>query len=319
MELLVVIAIVGVLVSLLLPAVQAARGSARKTQCSNNLKQLGLALQNSHGLHGHFPEGATATVNSTTVDFQASGHALLLPYLEEAALSDLYDPTLLWFLQRPEVARTVVSVFVCPSSEAENPTVDPMFGPGGFNFPVGDTFGSTHYVFSKGSTDAWCVPAEMPDELQGVFDVNRRTSIKQISDGTSHTFAMGEGDPASILCQGTGCTVPTENVANQSWLLPEPGNEGLLAYGVITASRFASTADPLNKKPVTNSFFNRPDMNDCRASIDGGPHTTSNFRSAHPARAFFLFSDGSVHFLTDDISSVVYRGLSTARGGELVE
>jgi hypothetical protein len=233
-------------------------------------------------------------------------------------LRELYDPTVPWIFQSPEAARTVVSVFVCPSSDAENPVTDPLFGPDGLNIPAGDTYASTHYVFCKGATDAWCIPAEMPNQLTGVFDVNRLTKMKHILDGSSHTFAVGEGDPAAILCQGHGCTTPTEQVAHQSWLLPEPGNEVLLSMGVITASRFASTVEPLNKSPVTNSLFVRPSIADCRASYDGGPHNTSNFRSAHVGGGFFLYADGSVHFVADDIDDTSYRALSTIQGSEIV-
>ena len=317
-ELLVVIAIIGILVALLLPAVQAAREAARRSQCSNNLKQLGLALHNFHGTRGHFPEGARAKVTAGIADFTSSGHALLLAYLEEQALRNLYDPTVPWIFQPPEAARTVVPVFVCPSSDADNPVTDPLFGPGGLNIPAGDTYGSTHYVFCKGATDAWCIPAETPKHLIGMFDVNRLTKMKHILDGSSNTFAMGEGDAAAKLCQGPGCTTATEQFANQSWLIPEPGNDGLLSVGVITASRFASTVDPLNKSPVTNSYFDRPSINDCRASFDGGPHSTSNFRSAHVGGGFFLYADGSVHFVTDDIDETTYRALSTIQGSEIV-
>lgn len=318
-ELLVVIAIIGTLVALLLPAVQAARESARRAHCANNLRQLGVALQNHHGTLGYFPEGATATLQSGSLDFAASGHALLLPYMEETALNDLYDPSLHWIFQSPKVASTVVPTYVCPSSNGKNPIVDPLFGPAGWNLPVGDTIAITSYVFCKGSTDAWCLPANMPDTHRGVFDINRRTSIRHITDGTSHTMMIGEGDTASVLCQGPGCTAETTAIAHQGWILPEPGNEVLLGFGIITASRFASTAEPLNKNPVTNSYFDRSDLEDCRASFDGGPHSTSNFRSAHTGGGFFLYADGSVRFTVDEIEQTTYRALSTVAGGEVFE
>jgi hypothetical protein len=197
--------------------------------------------------------------------------------------------------------------------------VDPLFGPNGLNLPIGDTFGSTHYAFCKGTTDAWCIPADMPENLKGAFDINRRTKMKHIVDGSSHTVAIGEADPAAVLCSGPGCTMPSGQLARQGWLLPEPGNEQLLGLGLITSSRFASTAEPLNKSPVTNSLFDRTSITDCRASFDGGPHSTSNFRSAHPSGGWFLYADGSAHFVSDEIETTAYQSLSTIAGSEIIK
>ncbi len=317
-ELLVVIAIIGVLVSLLLPAVQAVREAARRTQCSNNLKQLGLALHSFEGSHEHFPPGATAVVNNTTnlPDFISGGFGLLLPYLEQD-LGPLYDPSQQWILQRPEAASTVIPVFLCPSSAGESRIIQPLLGAGGFNLPVGDTFAVTQYVFSKGATDAWCLPSDTPRSLRGVFDVNRETKFIDIQDGTSNTIAIGEGDTAPELCQGAGCANETQQFARQTWLIPEPGNEEVLASGFLSASPFACTVDRLNKTPVTNSLFDRTSLTDCRASFDGGPHSTSNFRSAHRGIGLFLYCDGSVRVTSDTVDANVYQALSTISGGEV--
>lgn len=317
-ELLVVIAIIGILVGLLLPAVQSVREAARRTLCSNNLKQIGLALHSFEGSHKHFPSGATATVNETTglPEFTSSGFAVLLPYLEQD-LGPLYDPTERWILQTAEAARTVVPVYLCPSSAGANRVVQPLLGPSGLNLPVGDTFGITHYVFSKGATDAWCIPANMPGNLWGVFDVNRETKFSDIKDGTSNTIAVGEGDTAAKLCPNAGCTDATEQLAGQTWLIPEPGNEQLLASGILSASPFACTVERLNKTPVTSSVFDRSNLNDCRASFDGGPHSTSNFRSAHPGTGLFLYCDGSVRGISDNVDADTYRALATIAGNEI--
>lgn len=317
-ELLVVIAIIGILVGLLLPAVQSVREAARRTSCSNNLKQLGLALHSYESSRQHFPAGATARVNAATglPEFDSGCFVTMLPHLEQD-LGQLYDPNLRWIFQKAEAARTVFSVYLCPSSAGESQVIRPLLGPSGFNLPVGDTFGVTHYVLSKGSTDAWCIPANMPNELWGIFDINRETTFADMTDGSSNTFAIGEGDTAAKLCQGVGCSTASEQLATQTWLTPEPPNEQLLASGAVGASPFACTVEPLNKSPVTNSFFERSDLSDCRASFNDGPHSTSNFRSAHPTGGLFVFGDGSVRLINDSVEKETYQAMSTIAGSEV--
>ncbi len=113
-ELLVVIAIIGILVALLLPAIQAAREAARRTQCINNLKQYGIALQNYHSTNEAFPPGALMKKSPT--DVYANANASLLPYFEESALHNLYDPNEQWENQPPGPDATPIAIFKCPSS-----------------------------------------------------------------------------------------------------------------------------------------------------------------------------------------------------------
>jgi len=179
-ELLVVIAIIGVLVALLLPAIQAAREAARRSSCTNNLKQFGIALHNYHdALHTLPPGGIVPNDSSGNPDpgrIRASAHTLLLPYFEEAGLKGLYDGAQPWYQQRPEVVMKVISVFMCPSNGGDNPYDDRILegalqmlynSPPNpyiiqYNMQNGTdlkhyrTYAGTTYVFCKGVTDAWC-------------------------------------------------------------------------------------------------------------------------------------------------------------------
>ncbi len=131
-ELLVVIAIIGILIALLLPAVQAAREAARRSQCSNNLKQIGLGLHNYHDTHLVFPPGYVDEDNRTGV---ADGHgwivtAFLLPFVEQGSLYDQLNTTNRMDLTNPttlRLARTVISgTYLCPSSTEQDPSQSPM-------------------------------------------------------------------------------------------------------------------------------------------------------------------------------------------------
>jgi len=215
-ELLVVIAIIGVLVALLLPAIQAAREAARRSSCTNNLKQFGLALNTYQTALKTFPPGSCVLNYEELVgDYFASCHAMLLPYFEEASLKNLYDSSIDWKnqiqLQPPmttgqcPVPATVIPIFACPSSGGENPYEDIalnkvfVIAVNG-SYADGQRFGITNYAICKGVTDVWCLgtnnsppgPSVVGRNARGMFDVNWATPPRKITDGTSNTIAMGE-------------------------------------------------------------------------------------------------------------------------------
>lgn len=316
-ELLVVIAIIGILIALLLPAVQAAREAARRSMCVNNLRQFGLALIAYHDTHGILPDAPSATPTADGLSFKPSNHLLLMPFFEQSPLRSTFDESASWRDQSPELAAAVVPFFLCPSSPGEPTHTYPLLGPQGMNVSSGDTYGMTHYVYSKGASDAWCVTGDVEDSLLGAFELGKTTRLRNVLDGTSKTVAMGEADTSYSLCHGSECETPIpEALATQVWISGEPGYDVLVSQGFVVASMYGSTIEPLNKNPVTDSSINTSGLSDCRTSEQGGPHSTSNFRSSHPGGGNFLRLDVSVEFVTDDTDASVYRSMSTISGLE---
>jgi len=232
-ELLVVIAVIGILVALLLPAVQAAREAARRATCANNLRQFGIALLNHHAARGALPPGAAAefpTNNPLDAIITATANTLLLPYFEELAVAAEYEYDKFFFLQPVHLHRTEIPMFVCPSNGHQF-IVSSVFMDLGF--PMGDTFATSDYAFCHGATDAWCLTDESPPHEKGAFAVGKPTKLRQITDGTSHTIAMGEaaGGERWPVCFGPHCDTPLlENPMNADaqWLGGVPFNDMFL-------------------------------------------------------------------------------------------
>ena len=149
-ELLVVIAIIGILIGMLLPAVQSVREAARRTECANNVRQIGLGLLNYESTIGRFPEGDRK--GETIVDALSNAFVLTLPYLEQGNLESLIDPQTPWYNLPPEVGQANVKVYRCPSDPALSPISIPFLEMAGF--PIGSILSSTSYGLSIGQNDA---------------------------------------------------------------------------------------------------------------------------------------------------------------------
>ncbi|HTN73614.1 MAG TPA: DUF1559 domain-containing protein, partial [Pirellulaceae bacterium] len=200
-ELLVVIAIIGILVSLLLPAVQSAREAARRMQCQNNIKQLGLALHNYHGAMDCFPPGVNSLAGEdpgTTTNFQRNWVISILPYIEQQALYDSFNFSKAISATENSLPRAVkLNAMLCPSDQ---PSAAAYIGNAteGANWARGNYAGNPgnmHLLTLSGRTD-WAINSTSPgweDSLRrGVMGPNVATSIAQIRDGTSNTIMIAE-------------------------------------------------------------------------------------------------------------------------------
>jgi prepilin-type N-terminal cleavage/methylation domain-containing protein len=365
-ELLVVIAIIAVLIALLLPAVQQAREAACRTQCRNNLKQIGIGVHNYHDAHRMFPSMDTPmTVGGSTNNFvytkAGAWSVLILPEMEQNNIGRKVDFNSAWDddTNLPWLP-IVLPFYICPSVGTSDTVQYYRIQASGSTQPVG----VMHYAASKGLNDSWCfgrlggntTPAGTGPNAGfsngpikgthiGAFGRGHTCRIRDITDGTSNTFLCGEGagGPNWRLCRGAGCAAfnsvnpdafddGTPFLADAMWFAIEPGDQddynggdGTFAgatTGHIRSWQAGTTRDPLNKEPVTDAFMGidasrTTHMRDCRTSLDGGPHSTSNFRSQHSNGAFFLYCDGSVDFISESTDLGVYRSLSTRSGGEI--
>ena len=228
-ELLVVISIIAVLISLLLPAVQSAREAARRAQCTNNLKQMGLAIHNYHDSQGQFPcayltlEGVNSLMGPPDPQTYDTGPgwawgSLLLPYMEQAPLAASLNFNLpCWFADNTTGARTTIAVYLCPSVSVDESPYNVLDGPTGTGKTLA-TLARSNYVANAGGPEPWAVYPPVYDYTgyaDGPFYRNSKIKISSITDGLSNTVFLGEHSP--VLSDKTWVgVVPT------AWVCPTP-------------------------------------------------------------------------------------------------
>ena len=348
-ELLVVIAIIGVLVALLLPAVQQAREAARRSQCKNNLKQLGLALQNFHDNRRGFPTsddsgwGNWKEVTESSV--QPSWHVVILPYMEQTALYN-------WIQSMPIPNNTdipsiygvkVLPYLRCPSDPYD--TSNPWTNYAGCNGPQGNGTGSSScpnpfaqyatpeisfpgdptwgYTSSK-SFAGWATQNPLADNrgviiwsgtnVNGTNRLHDRINMRHITDGTSNTIIVGEYEPKYEWYPQYEKRFPDPNTGTPGW--------GGWAASASGRHLSMSTLIPINWPIDDNANCgDRPWPG--QTPNTGDPlHAQDNlakgFRSKHSGGAHFTFVDGSVHFLSASIDYKTFQHLGCRNDGQVI-
>lgn len=297
-ELLVVVAILGMLVALLLPAVQAARESARKTVCNNRQKQTGLAILNYEVSVGSFPTGRIGCDDageresvsvcppglSAEQKTGASGFVEILPQLEQQALFDRIDvyrgglwnrnvDDLRWYGDEGKCLgiKESLEVLICPSETSGliSRVYEPVLA------------ATSSYAFVQGSLGPSYPPNQAKYQNNGLFLYVSRLRAKQVSDGLSHTLMLGE-----VVLSGTW-------ESSNTW-----------SYALVNADCLRNTENPMNTLPGAGSVRER---------------RNGAFASQHPQGVVFCFADGHVRFLHEGIEPQLYQALSTIRGGESFE
>jgi len=300
-ELLVVIAIVGVLVAMLLPAVQAAREAARRSQCADSLRQIGLALLNHHDSQRHFPPGYSALpryrdgATDTTPGWGWA--AFILPYIEESSLNQMINSKVAIEDPRHSAAiQTRVSLYLCPSDLPPDSA-----------FSILDATGATLASAAPASYSA-CIGGDESGTSDadglGIFYRNSRTRIAEILDGTSKTILVGE----------------------RSWSNAKGIWAGAISGGVCQrGDQNPNPTTGASSYPAATLILSHSHLNNATTDPDGG---LDDFSSRHPEGSNFAFADGSVRFLRSvsgdqadggySPDGVIFQALGTRENGEMI-
>lgn len=324
-ELLVVIAIIGVLIALLLPAVQAAREAARRSQCTNNMKQIGIALHNYHDVFGGFPppklnSGSGARPNSGGVILNTTGFTMILGQIEQQAMYNAYN-----FSQTSSnslnghapgevlagdmtanltVTSALISTYVCPSDVTPELRTEPTAG--AYNMINARR---SNYVFcSAWYSDGDKAGAEnfrSPSQFLGIFYTDRSNSVRDIRDGMSNTTLVGESRH--------GVDGKTSVNYGPFW------GQGVhtSSHGLARPTFYQNAPYPQHVQFLPNAPYNTippqpPGYNPRRLTY------AWTMGSAHPGGLNMVFADGSVRFLKDTIDAAIWWSIQTMQGGEIV-
>jgi prepilin-type N-terminal cleavage/methylation domain-containing protein/prepilin-type processing-associated H-X9-DG protein len=291
-ELLVVIAIIGVLIGLLLPAVQSAREAARRSSCTNNMKQIGLAIHNyAHGSKERFPEGWLSDASDAEEGLGWGWASRILPHMEEATLGNLVTGHIRnnhkIIEASPTVAdstrQAVIRGFLCPSDPANSNPIFEMHGAEKY-------FSRSNYPGMFGAEHVEEIIEDHPEELfegNGIFFANSRVEFRHVTDGLSKTIMVAERDAREV----PGHDDPSELEQFDSvWIgMAEEGEESIIR--VVGGGE---------------EMFN-----------NGSPHA-EDFRSRHVGGINVVFADGHVEFLKNGLDEAIFQRLSTRAGGEVI-
>ena len=300
-ELLVVIAIIGILIGLLLPAINAAREAGRRTACTNNLKQIGLALLNCHDETGYFPPGYTATgeyvdgATDTTPGW--SWAAYILPYLEERQVyRSIHFNLPVESPQNAAAVQTMIKTYLCPSDRV------PLAA-----FAVTDGFGTPVALAAPACYSA-CCGSDASDTFDetglGVFYRNSKTRMADITDGTSNTI---------MICERSF------SIAKGIWA-------GAISGAVIVrGDQNPCPGSPDGSAPAATLVLSHSHLNNATSDTDGGLDDSS---SLHPAGSNVAYADGSVHFIISipgdnpdgsyTANSLIFQSLGTRASSDYV-
>ncbi len=288
-ELVAVIAIIALLMALLLPAIQSAREAARRIQCANHMKQLGVSLHSYHQSNGMFPPAGF--YHGSTL----SWHTAILPHIEQAALYDLLDQAGPYYSNlNKRVALNRVAIFLCPSSSAERSVLFSWFKQTADRIDGQDTY-TYHYQGILGPVGVNPVTGALYRRLdigthagfalEGTMLHDRGISIAHIRDGASMTYLVGElsWDDSGVY---------------RSWAR---------GTDVMRGAGSAGSAKNINYSLGLMGYRKY-----------GFQFNDASFGSQHLSGGYFARADGSVHYVTDEIDIGVYKAMASRKGGEAV-